>query len=461
MSLKVLYIVHNHPSVRPGGAEQHALELHRAMSRTAGVESYLLAKGGPPVGRTGRQHEGTFVAPIDGGENEYFLYTDGYVFDYINGTLNDKHFYTKHFRAFLTAVKPDVVHFQHTLFLGYDLIREVRNSLPDAAIVYTLHEYLPICARDGQMIRTATNELCSHASPTRCHECFPHMSPQAFFLRKQLIQSHFKQIDLFLAPSRFLMQKYIDWGIPEDKIRFQDYGRSAFPRHADPATTHRNRLGFFGQFSPYKGVDVLLEAMRLLDLEQANDPADGTRAMADAGSENKRRNGAAGPDRPRITLKLHGANLDLQEGEFKRTFARLLEETRGSVTLLGKYTHERLPELMRDVDWVVVPSIWWENSPLVIQEAFLNGRPVICSDVGGMAEKVTDGVNGIHFRVGDPVSLAAGIRLAVSSPDTWDRMRVAIPSIYRLNDQVADLTGLYQDLLVARVPRGEVHAALD
>ena len=46
---------------------------------------------------------------------------------------------------------------------------------------------------------------------------------------------------------------------------------------------------------------------------------------------------------------------------------------------------------MASVDWVVVPSIWWENSPLVIQEAFGYGRPVICSDIGGMAEKVTDG----------------------------------------------------------------------
>ena len=72
---------------------------------------------------------------------------------------------------------------------------------------------------------------------------------------------------------------------------------------------------------------------------------------------------------------------------------------------------------MASVDWVVVPSIWWENSPLVIQEAFLHGRPVICSDIGGMAEKVDDGVNGLHFRTGDPRSLAQAIRRATSSPD--------------------------------------------
>ena len=76
------------------------------------------------------------------------------------------------------------------------------------------------------------------------------------------------------------------------------------------------------------------------------------------------------------------------------------------MTLAGKYAHDDLPRLMAEVDWVVVPSRWWENSPLVIQEAFLHQRPVICSDIGGMAEKVADGVDGLHFRAGDPRSLA-------------------------------------------------------
>ena len=458
--MKVLYIAHNHPSVRPGGAEQHALELHRAMSATEGMESVLLTKGGPPVGQTGQLHEGTFVAPVGERADEYFLYTDSYHFDYVHGTLNDKHFYTKHFRAFLNAVRPDVVHFQHTLFLGYDLIREVRSSFPNAAIVYTLHEYLPICARDGQMIRSATDELCDHASPVRCHECFPHVSAQSFFLRKQLIQSHLGLVDLFLAPSRFLMQRYVEWGIPADKIRFEDYGRERVPPMADPPRKYRTRLGFFGQFSPYKGVQVLLEAMRQLDVERSdpsvnNGAASGTKKLVDE----QHRTGRSLPDERRATLKLHGANLDLQEGEFKRNFARLLEETRNSVTLIGKYSQERLPELMRDIDWVVVPSIWWENSPLVIQEAFMNGRPIICSDVGGMAEKVTDGVNGMHFRVGDPASLASTIRRAVQSPTTWDEMCSRIPPIYSLEDQVAKLTTLYRHLLEARVPEMKMHAA--
>jgi glycosyltransferase involved in cell wall biosynthesis len=102
---------------------------------------------------------------------------------------------------------------------------------------------------------------------------------------------------------------------------------------------------------------------------------------------------------------------------------------------------------MANVDWVVVPSIWWENAPLVIQEAFIHKRPVICSDIGGMAEKVTDGVNGLHFRAGDPLSLAETIRKAATTPGLWDHLRKGIPEIYRIEDSVAKLTGIYDSLL--------------
>ena len=152
----------------------------------------------------------------------------------------------------------------------------------------------------------------------------------------------------------------------------------------------RNRIGFFGQLNHFKGVDVLLKAMAQL--------------------------GERGVD---AHLWLHGANLELQPQEFRDDFDALLEQDHdgpNNVTLAGKYDHDDLPRLMAEVDWVVVPSRWWENSPLVIQEAFLHERPVICSDIGGMAEKVTDGVNGLHFRAGDARSLARVLERAITTP---------------------------------------------
>ena len=189
---------------------------------------------------------------------------------------------------------------------------------------------------------------------------------------------------MFLAPSQFLLERYVDWGIPRERIRFEDYGRirakHRSSRRCRPAGGARNRIGFFGQLNYFKGVDVLLQAMAQL--------------------------GDRGVD---AHLWLHGANLELQPQTSSDDFGVLLDEIKdgpNNVTLAGKYEHDDLPRLMAEVDWVVVPSRWWENSPLVIQEAFLHGRPVICSDIGGMAEKVTDGVDGLHFRAGDPRSLA-------------------------------------------------------
>ena len=439
---KVLYIVHNHPKTRPGGAEAYAYETYLAMRGSPEYEPFFLAKGGPPLETIGRVHSGTPFAPADQTDpNQYFLYTDGYTFDWLFGTTTDKELYTKHLRGFLEAIRPDVVHFQHTLFVGYDLIREVRTTLPDAAIVYTLHEFMPICHRQGQMLRTIRNERCDEESPRRCHECFPDISPQTFYLRKRFTQSHFDLVDQFIAPSHFLLERYVDWGIPRERIVFEDYGRLPVP--VDPEEEnrrHRNRYGFFGQFNPYKGADVTLQAMALISARLAADGA------ANDGDTERSATADPGPH-----LWMHGANLDLQEGTFQNRFRELLEAAGSSVTLVGRYDHRDLPALMRNIDWVIVPSIWWENSPLVIQEAFMYGKPVICSDIGGMAEKVRDGVDGLHFRAGDPQDLARVILAAAASPDLWSTLHANIQPVYRMDDHLVVLHKMYGDLLARRL----------
>ncbi len=141
------------------------------------------------------------------------------------------------------------------------------------------------------------------------------------------------------------------------------------------------------------------------------------------------------------------ANLDLQPGTFQNRIEELLQETRKTVTFIGRYQHAELATLISEVDWIVVPSVWWENSPLVIQEAFHFQRPVICSDIGGMAEKVDDGVNGLHFRAGDPVSLARTLRRAADEPRLWEQLREGIKPMYGMGEHVVTLTGLYRELL--------------
>src|SRR5437762_279112 len=281
---RVLYVCHNHPTIRPGGSEAYALDLHREMRTRPGWDSLFLARSGRPLTDVARYHEGTLLTLVDGTSDEYFFHTELSQYDTFHGWSTNKNLWTHYFRDFLKATKPDIVHFHHTLFLGFDMIREVRSTLPGTAIAYTLHEFIPIWHRIGQMVR-------------------------------------------------------------------------------------------------YKGVHVLLEAMQLL----AKDEVD-------------------------VSLTIHGANLELEAAEYQKRLMELLDALHGRVRVVGRYERSELPALMSAVDWVVMPSIWWENSPLVIQEAFQNRKPVICSDIGGMAEKVTNGVNGLHFRARDAVDLMRTIR---------------------------------------------------
>lgn len=454
MTRTVLSIVHNHPGVRPGGAEGYAVELHRAFADHPDWSSVLLARGGPPLGRSGSFHLSTMVAPVEGATDEYLLFNDTYTYDWFRGTVTDKDWLTQHVRRFLRAIDPDVVHVQHTMHLGYDLLREIRTTLPGTPIVHTLHEFAAICHRDGQMVRTQDDARCSVASPRSCHECFPEHSARDFFLREQFIKANLSVVDRFISPSHFLRRRYVDWGIDPSRIVVEENGRSAPARRAPHRQrSTRDRFGFFGQFSRYKGVDVLLEAMAMLD----PDAPDGVRAARrPAGSgdaatlqavvdrllgESRDRSG------PGPTLRVHGANLDLQVGSYRDRISGLLDVVGDSVTMVGRYRPEDLPELMAEIDWVVVPSIWWENAPLVIQEAFQHGRPVICSDIGGMAEKVTDGVDGLHFRAGDAASLARVLHRAATEEGLWQRLADGVPPVPDMADHLGRLVAMYEDLL--------------
>src|SRR5581483_11216816 len=123
----------------------YAVELYEAMRASDNFEPILLAKAGPPVSDARRPHEGTLLGSVNRDPNQYFFYTDGADYDYFYGMSKNKEIHVRFLRQFLRAIQPDIVHIQHTLFLGYEVIREVKNTLPHAAIVYTLHEYLPIC----------------------------------------------------------------------------------------------------------------------------------------------------------------------------------------------------------------------------------------------------------------------------------------------------------------------------
>ena len=422
---RVLFLCHNHPALRPAGAENYALELHRAMADDGRYEPVFVARTGPPVAPE-RTAGAPVVTQVGGTDDEYLLHTDVGEWDVLLGTMRDKRLYTEVLRDLLGAVEPDVVHVQHTYLLGYDVLREIRHALPAAPIVHTLHELLPICHNRGQMVRTWGTELCDHASPERCHECFPGVAPERFLLRTRFVQAQLGLVDRFVCPSRFLAERFVGWGLPAERVVVEDYGRAAPPPTPAPARTPPVRVGYFGQLSAFKGVDVLLEAA--LALQERGSPA-------------------------RFTV--HGSHLEGQPAAFRARFAELLEATAPTVRFHGAYAPEELDALMADVDWVVVPSVWWENSPLVIQEAFQRGRPVICSDIGGMAEKVADGTSGLHFGAGDAGDLAATIERAVGDSGLWERLHAGVPAVHPMTHHLDRLADLYDELRAARAVASE------
>jgi glycosyltransferase involved in cell wall biosynthesis len=413
---RILYVCHNHPRNRPGGAEIYAYELFCGVRDAGEFEPTFVAKIGPPMSIDTARRDTRFGVA---GPGEYFLFTTRDEFDRVLGTARRKRLYTEDWREFLRVQQPDIVHFQHAMFLGYDMIRETRRALPDAKIVYTLHEFMPICQHNGQMVRRETQELCYAASPRRCHQCFPNIAPQTFFLRERFVKSAFALVDMFVTPSRHARQRYIEWGIEPDRIMTENYGRLLVTPGADPPDAgRRRRIGFFGQMTKHKGVDVLLEAMKLLQ---------------QAGSG--------------VQLTLCGANLEHMDPRFQKQIRALLAETEESVRFTGRYEQPELPGLLASVDWVIVPSIWWETGPLVIQEAMMHRRPVICSDIGSMVERITDGQNGLLFRVGDPRALADTILRGVDTDGLWDEIRGRITDPHPMAAHLKTMSALYEGLL--------------
>ncbi|WP_305989773.1 glycosyltransferase family 4 protein [Roseibium sp. MMSF_3544] len=397
-TLRVLVISHGHPALSLGGAEVASYNLHQGLKAVPGSQSFYLAR----VGNAHPRHGKSALMGVADADDELFYHADDYdPFLMSNRNTADLE---SDLRRFVRSLDPDVVHFHHFIGFGLESLHIIRDVLPSVSIFVTLHEFLPICFHHGQMVKTGSHDLCRQASPIACHGCFPEISPGSFVRRKHFIQSMLRLADGFVTPSRFLAERYQEWGLPGDRISVIENGLSiderAEPRRLKGGADRRSRFAFFGQMTPYKGVDVLLDAVQRIPDALWKDDA---------------------------SLTIFGGNLDWQPDPFRKKIEELLEKAGLRVRFAGAYQNKDMPALMRQVDWVLVPSVWWENSPVIIQEAFFHGRPVICSGVGGMAEKVRDGVDGLHFLGGSPEDLSDRLCEALEDRDLWDTLRKGIP----------------------------------
>jgi glycosyltransferase involved in cell wall biosynthesis len=298
---------------------------------------------------------------------------------------------------------PDVIHIEHLNHLSTSIIKVASDrNLP---LVYTLHDYWLMCPR-GQFVQTnlggAAWKLCDGQEDQKCAQsCYSRYfaglpdteeSDVAYWtawVRSRMSHVHemTRYVDFFVAPSEYLEKRFIDeFGLPANKVTYLDYG---FDLKRLSGRRRKREDGFvFGYIGTHlipKGINVLVEAF--------------------------------GQVKGNTKLRVWGRDNSVVT-PFLRSLASSLPYGRSeSIEWLGEYRNDNIvDQVFNQVDAIVVPSIWVENSPLVIHEAQQVGVPVITSNLGGMAEYISDGVNGLLFDPRNSADLAAKMQRFVDDP---------------------------------------------
>ena len=302
---------------------------------------------------------------------------------------------TRAFAAALDEHRPDVVHFHNLHNLGATLVdQSAARGIPG---YFSTHNYWLACPRN--YLYTERLELC-HGPGDRgadCATCVGSPDRAGYQERLAEIRSSFvRGIDVCLAVSDAVKRTLVTAGYPEAMI---DVLRQAMPQEAtiwerlgrDRAPGRVGEgltVGFFGSAYPHKGPSVLAEAAQM-----------------------------AGQD---VRVRIHG--------EVPGAFAEHLRslDAKGRLEVCGAFAHEDLPALLAGVDVAVIPSLWWDCAPLMVAECLAGRVPVLASRMGGIAEAVTDGVDGLLVDGRDAAALAAGLDRLAGEPGLLERLQSGI-----------------------------------
>lgn len=454
--MRILQVIHQFPPHSSQGSEVYCHQLSKLLVRSDEVAVFHISNIRPR--KPERMNRGEFDGIriyhcIDGGEYAR-------VADWPN------HFLLAKFKETLDEFKPEVVHFHNYLSLGDDLVGMAKER--GTVVVYTLHDYGLICP-NNLLLRT-DGRLCGKKDGNFFQDCcpanfrisggrkplladrlpsltrwrmfadhYPHQAvrsllrtgvsaaekwfgkpettdverKRAFYLGRT--RSIFRDVDLFIAPSDYLMQRYIACGMQADKVRFVRYGMHRFDPKPRIQGDDRLRFGYIGALHAHKGVHVLLEAFQGLE-------------------------GLA-------SLHIYGSAFGSPVSE--NHWLKISRQAGAGVTFHGRYENDRIVDILAGLDAVVVPSVWFENSPLTIQEAQIAGVPVITSDQGGMAELVRNGVDGLHFRLGDPQDLKAKLLSLIENQEMLKSMRSNMPEVPDMELQSRFVRQIYIELTEA------------
>lgn len=454
--MRILQVIHQFPPFSTQGSEMHCLQLSNALS--AGGDCV----GVFHVSNTSPRHPLRLQRGAEGAIELFHCIDDGQYSRLAAGTNG---FLQASFRHTLAQFAPDVVHFHNYLSLGDDLV-EIAHST-GVGVVYTLHDYGLICP--NSLLLRSDGSLCGKHDPDFFQDCCPRTircsgglarglarrlpplfrwqvyaanqatmiprvalslivklatyalgepSSTAISAKRDFYFEHtrkiFSRAHLFVAPSHHLRDRFIGCGIPPERIVHERYGIRHFPRPSHtPAADGKLRFGYIGAFHAHKGISVLLEAFRGLG--------------------------------DRASLHLHGSAFGSPVSEAH--FRKITASPSSGIVVHGRYDNERISGILGTLDAIVVPSVWYENSPLTIQEAQVAGVPVITSGEGGMAELVRDGVDGMHFRLGDAADLRRVLQSIIARPAQLAAMRSRAPTVPTIDEQAERIRGHYRAVI--------------
>lgn len=395
LSEKIAVISHSHPSISKGGAE---------------ISAYALFRGLREIG-----FDAIYIGACSIADKRKLAYSSEHEYAVFFEPQKYSHFYhladgdvERQLVSLLQMHGVGIINFHHFLHFGLNTLRAVR-SMHGRRCYLTFHELLAICNHHGQMVTRPQHLLCSESSNEACGTCFPEHPRTRFVLRKNKMLESFGAFDGFISPSHFVNNRLVNWGLDGSRLAMIENGLLT---HADGKDVRRATndadedehescvIGFFGQINPFKGVDLILDAADIISLDKALST--------------------------KIQLRIHG-NIIGQSEAFVKRFDEACRK-HSFLTYAGPYNTAVVAQLMSECDYILIPSKWWENSPLVVQEAYAVHVPIICTGIGGLAEKVPAGKSGLHFKFDDPQNLVQVIRKAIQK-GMAEKLKAGIPGV--------------------------------
>jgi glycosyltransferase involved in cell wall biosynthesis len=352
-----------------------------------------------------------FIEPTDLGDPVSFR-RPGLLFKKILKLIWNKEAQKK-LEILIQKEKPDIAHIHnihHEISLSILPVLK-KHKIP---VVQTLHDYQIICPNYKLYSQGKICEKCQKHKYYKCflNKCVRDSYSVSLFVALEnyfyWLSRIYDKIDIFIAPSKFLKNKFIEFGIPENKIVYLPNFMEAQKCHSfslchsresgNPlvnddelknkreiikefrnnknenfSSKQNNYLLYFGRLSEEKGVDVLIKAMLLINKN--------------------------------IKLKIVG------NGPEKENLKKITEKLKinNQIEFFGYKNQNELKEIIKNSLAVVTPSQWYENCPLSILEAFSFGKPVIASNLGGIPELIKNGGNGFLFEPGNAKDLSEKI----------------------------------------------------